>query len=357
MTIGEVQPFTQVKGPSAWIAADYTGSTDAWILEFSPAEIAEIEGAVKSVQAVGIPVEDIRAKDFPVPSLASRLGELLDDILTGRGFVLLRGLPVEQWSLEQSTIAYWGLCSYFGELLPQNKFGHLIGHVKDHGQDPNAPTTRIYATAAAQPYHVDRAADIVGLLCLKNAKEGGLSSWSSSMTVHNEILRTRPDLAKVLAEPFYTDRKGEIPAGKQPYYQMPVFNYHDGLLTVNYSQDFINSCYRNFPEVGPMSPQQREALDLMEALAADDRFRLDFRLEPGDIQLICNHKILHSRSAFVDFAEPEKKRHLLRMWICPPNGRPLPKVFEEQYGSVEIGRRGGIRVPGVKPTVDMRGDR
>jgi len=143
------------------------------------------------------------------------------------------------------------------------------------------------------------------------------------------------------------DRKGEIPEGKLPFYRMAVFHWHEGFLSAIYARDFIEGAQR-FPEADRLTDRQAAAMDLLDELAADPSLRLDMTLEPGDMQFLHNHQILHARTAYEDHPEPERRRHLLRLWLSPPNGRPLPAVFAERYGSVEVGQRGGIRVPGTE---------
>jgi hypothetical protein len=185
----------------------------------------------------------------------------------------------------------------------------------------------------------------VGLLCLQPAKAGGLSSLVSSTTIFNEMRRRRPGLLQVLFAPIETDRRGEIPEGQKPYFNIPVFNWHAGLLSVIYQRQYIESA-RRFPNVPPLTPQQREALDLFDALANDPALHLHMEFRAGDVQLVHNHTLLHDRTAFEDWPEPERKRHLLRLWLAPPQARPLPPVFAERYGSLTPGDRGGIIVPG-----------
>lgn len=337
-------PFTPIAGASAWYGRELRRSA-TWRYRLADPEVGEIEDAVAVVIRSGTPIADIGRDGFPLPRLGPVLCELQRDVLHGRGFVVLTGLPVGRYPIEQTAIAYWGIGAYFGHAVPQNASGHVLGHVKDIGHDPDNPLHRLYATRARHRYHTD-SCDIVGLLCLRPARHGGSSSIVSSVTIHNEMLERRPDLVRVLAEPFCVDRKGEIPEGKQPYYRMPIFNYHAGYLTVIYARDFIEGAQR-FASAPRLTPRQIEAMDLLDSLAADEDLRLDMDLEPGDMQFLHNHQILHARTAYEDYPEPERKRHLLRLWLSPPNGRPLPSVFAERYGTVEVGVRGGIRVPGA----------
>jgi hypothetical protein len=205
---------------------------------------------------------------------------------------------------------------------------------------------RSYQTAERQRFHIDRA-DLVALLCLRRAKSGGASTIVSSMTVHNVMAERRPDLLERLYHSFPTDRRGEVPEGKAPFYEAPVFNEHAGRISVLYSRLHIGSSQR-FPEAPRLAPEDFEALDLFGELADDPEFRLDMYFAPGDIQILHNHTILHARSAYEDWSEPERKRHLLRLWLCPADARPLPPVFSEVYGHTTVGDRGGIICPGTR---------
>ena len=332
------------RGPAAWRGRDMARRTD-WIVHFSDADAAEIEDAVAAALARGADLLELERKDFPLPRLAGRLRAIENEVVRGRGFVLLRGLPVQRWTRAQSAFALWGLGRHFGDPVPQNAQGHLLGHVKDIGKDPANPIHRIYQTSYRHLFHTD-SCDIVGLLCLTKAKAGGLSRIVSSTTLVNEVARRRPDLAAVLAAPFTVDRKGEVPAGKAPYYELPIVHRHGGDVTVIYARDFIEAAQR-FAEVPRLSAQQTEAMDLLDELADDPDLYLDMAFEPGDIQLLHNHQILHARTAYEDHPEPTRRRHLLRLWLSTPNGRELPPAFAERYGEFRVGRRrGGIVVPG-----------
>jgi hypothetical protein len=339
----------RVEGPSAWVGAEMRGREAEWTYHLSPSDIAEIEAAVAAVRGRGLDLAEIRREDFPLPTLGRVLERLCDEVLDGRGFVLMRGLPVEGRPLAGSATAYWGIGSYFGSARSQNAKGHLLGHVYDLGQGLSAtnPNLRSYATAEAQKFHIDRC-DVVALLCLRRAKSGGLSSIVSSMTVHNAMAMRRPDLLERLYRPFPVDRRGEVPEGKAPFYDAPVFNPHAGHLSVLYSRLHIGSSQR-FPDARRLTPEDIEALDLFAELAGDPELRLDMSFMPGDIQFLHNHTILHARSAYEDWAEPERKRHLLRLWLAPPGARPLPAVFAECYGGLTVGDRGGIICPGTRP--------
>jgi Taurine catabolism dioxygenase TauD, TfdA family len=331
-----------IDGPSAWIGADMRKREAEWSYRLSPPEIAEIETALRRVRERGLDIADISRADFPLPTLGPVLDRLRSEVLDGRGFVLLRGMPVEDRPIAESATAYWGIGTYFGSARSQNAKGHLLGHVYDLGigLSETNPNLRSYATAERQRFHIDRC-DVVALLCLRRAKTGGLSTIVSSMSVHNAMAAQRPDLLARLFQPFPVDRRGEVPEGKAPFYEAPVFNEHAGTLSVLYSRLHINSAQR-FPQARRLAPEDVEALEMFGELANDPELRLDMNFKPGDIQFLHNHTILHARSAYEDWPEIERKRHLLRLWLAPPGARPLPPIFSECYGSLAIGDRGGI---------------
>jgi hypothetical protein len=337
-----------IDGPCAWYGPDMASRTD-WIEVLSPAELAEIEWASRRLLEAEPDWQVLRRDDFPLPELSGRLARIVDEVLDGRGFVLMRGLPVQGWGRRLCAVAFLGLGLHFGHLRPQNRHGHLLGHVKDLGLSSGDPNVRIYQTKERQNYHTD-SCDVVGLLCLQPAKEGGLSSLVSTVTIFNEMCKRRPDLAKVLFEPIETDRRGEVPAGQKPYFCIPVFNWHQGLLSTVYQRAYIESA-RRFAEVLPLTPEQVEALDLFDGMANDPKVHFQMEFRAGDIQLVHNHTLLHDRTAFEDWPEPQRKRHLLRLWLAPETARVLPPVFAQRYGSVKPGRRGGVDVPGMRFTI------
>ena len=340
---------TAESDPAVWYSAEFA-ETGEWIFEFQDRHIVELEKAVAGT--LNFPIAELQKTKFDLPQFGSELRRIRDTLIEGRGFHVLRGLPVDFWSREVSARAYYGIGCHLGVPVSQNASGHLLGHVKDLGVDPLDPVNRIYQTRHRQPYHTD-SIDIVGLMCLQKAKSGGRSTICSSTTIYHEIARRRPDLLKVLLEPFTVDRKDEIPKGKAETYEIAVFHRYAGKITCIYARDFIDAAQRH-EHVARLRPEQVEALDLLDELACSDRIRLDLEFEPGDIQLLHNHQILHARTPYDDWPEPERKRHLLRLWLSTADGRPLPPAFEERYGPIVEGRlRGGIRVSGAEPNVPL----
>ena len=333
-------------GAAAWYGPEIA-TRDDWMMPLSAAEVAEVEAATQALVARDADIAVLKPQDFPLPTLGARLRSRVDDeVLSGRGFLLLRGLPVERWSIRESATAFFGLGAHLGSARSQNGKGHVLGHVQDLGLDVKDPNVRIYQTHERQTYHTD-SCDIVGLLCLKTAKSGGLSALVSSTTIFNEMRRRRPDLLKLLFQPIATDRRGEVPEGQKPFFEIPVFNWHQGYLTAIYQRQYIDSAQR-FPEAPRHTPELVQALDLFDSLANDPALNTFMEFKPGDVQLVHNHTMLHDRTGFDDWPEPERRRHLLRLWLAADAARPLPEIFAQRYGQVTIGDRGGIIVRGTK---------
>jgi hypothetical protein len=331
-------------GPAAWYGRDLRDDP-SWTYHLTDADVGELEAAMRETVAHRVPLIEIDRRHFPLPALGPRLEDFRDEVLQGRGFQLLRGVPTARLTIEESARIYLGIGAHVGRPLSQNAMGHVLGHVRDLSYDVDDPSVRTYQTAARQHYHAD-SCDIVGLLCLQSAKEGGLSSIVSSVTLYNEVMRRRPDLARVLSAPIAIDRRGEVPAGRKPYFMLAVFNHFAGRVSTYYSRRYAESAQR-FPDAPRLTAAHREGFDLLDTLVEDEALHLDMALTPGDLQLVHNHTVLHDRTAFTDWPEPARKRHLLRLWLCPPNGRPLPACYADRWGSVEVGARGGIVVPGA----------
>ncbi len=325
---------------SAWYGEDMARQPDRWLRRLSPDDVAELERAARTFADGHGDLGAISKEHFPLPSLAAELNSLRARLMHGIGFELLRGLPVASISRELAAIIFCGIGAHLGSARSQNAAGHMLGHVRDTGADVGNPNTRIYQTSKRQTFHTD-STDVVGLLCLCPAMKGGDSLLVSTVTVFNEIRRQRPDLAALLFEPVATDRRGEVPQGEKPYFEIPVLNWQDGFLTGLYQRQYIDSAQR-FADAPRLSAAQVEALDLFDALANDPRLHFGMRLEAGDMQFVYNHTLMHDRTGFRDWPDPAQARHLLRLWLALPDDRPLPACFAQRYGSVEIGNRGGI---------------
>jgi hypothetical protein len=244
--------------------------------------------------------------------LNKHIHEWAREIKAGRGFVVVRGLPVQDWGYEKTAYAYWGLGHHLGIPGAQNAAEELLGHVRDYG-DAGSELVRQYRTTENIEFHCD-AADAVGLLCLQPAKQGGQSRIVSSVSVFNELWSRRPDLASRLFQPYPLDRRNENAEGEPGFLPIQPCCYgNDGVLRTFYHGHYFRSAQR-FPEAA-IDDAGLAALELYDELCEDPDRHLDMWLEPGDMQFISNHTIVHARTGFEDWPEPERRRHLLRLWL------------------------------------------
>jgi Taurine catabolism dioxygenase TauD, TfdA family len=329
----------RIDEPSAWYGPQMAARSD-WIEPLSARELDELATASLPWLSERADWSELTRERFVLPTLAPRLARVQRELLEGRGFALWRALPIATWGRRQCAVAFYGLGAHLGRALSQNAQGHLLGHVRDQGLSSADPNVRIYQTRERQTFHTD-SADVVGLLCLQPARRGGDSALVSSTTLYSEMRARRPDLAACLFEPLATDRRGEVPPGARPYFEIPVFNWFAGRLSAIYQRQYIDSAQR-FADARRLTAQQVEALDLLDALADDPALHFTMEFQPGDMQFVHNHTLLHDRTAYEDWPEPERQRHLLRLWLAPAAARPLPAVFAQRYGNIVPGYRGGV---------------
>lgn len=337
-----VRPYadfpTEIAGPTLWHAADYRDKPDRWTHALTDAEIAEIEHATDRFIATSLPLTAIAKEHFVLPVLAARLATLrTDTLLNGPGFFLFKNLPVGRWSLQKSATAYMGLGTHLGYFVSQNGRGHVLGHVKDLGEDPSkTERVRIYRTNARQFFHTD-ATDLVGLLCIARSMEGGESDIISTHRVFNILQRDHPDVARTLCDDiWYFDRKGEVSEGQGQYYRGSVFYLEDTPAAASPPRVYARfdpnnvtslSRFSDGPgaEIPPLSAAQRHAIKVLEDTCLSES--LHMVLAPGDIQLLANSHVLHARTAYKDYApgtvdeetgRERPRRHLMRLWLSTP---------------------------------------
>jgi len=329
-----------VQEPSVWYSGELTQDS-GWIYHFSDQDIVEFEQGLEALLSRGLKPGSFRREDFPVAALDRIMPDFMRELEFGRGCVLLRGLPVDRYDLEALKMIYWGFGAYVGEVISQNTKGDLLGYVTDLGNDYRQNNVRGHTTSALIRPHTD-SCDVVALLCVRSAKTGGESAFCSSMTVYNEILQNHPEYLDPLYRGFYIDLAGKgttnDPNETTPH-RIPVFSYFDGRLSCRFNSKQIKE---GAPKAGvELTELELNAVEYVESLAKRDDilYRMDFR--PGDIQLLNNHCIMHSRTEYADYPEPERRRLLLRQWWNLPHGRKLAPDFANRLGT---GARGGVTV-------------
>ena len=333
----QIEKYREIVAPFAWIGAQLEKSTD-WIRHFSATELAEIDVALRHVQGKGMDWLDVTRDDFTLPTFAPELAKVAQALETGRGIVLLRGLPIT-YTLDEMRLVYWGIGTHLGTAVCQGGRGELLGIVEDEGKTVEKTKIRGSKTSRELPFHGDRC-DVVGLLCVRTARSGGVSRIVSAAQIHNEVLRRRPDLLKVFYADWYNSRQGDEQPGEKRAYPKPIFGFHDGHFTGIFSPAYIKFA-QDFAEVPRLTPAQEDALDLYGDLSEELALNMDF--QPGDIQFLNNHLTYHARTRYDDYEEKEKRRLLLRLWLAVPGSRPLPSGYEILFGSIAGGAiRGGV---------------
>lgn len=301
-----------IASPSAWNSSELLSATD-WRTTLDSSQLDELEVALAKAAESGKPTSQLTTADFPLPTLQHGIRGWAESVGNLRGIHVVSGLPVERWTPEEAERFFWCVGLHMGKPGTQNVHGDLLGHVTDTGDAIDDPYVRLYRTAADIAYHCD-AADVVGLLCLRSARNGGASRVVSSVSVYNALLEIRPDLARRLYEPFLLDIRNEDSSGTLRHIPVTPCRYYGGRLSTFYHSDYFRSVVRH-EDVPPLSQEDAELLDLYEELANDPSLYVEMELLPGDIQWLSNHTILHSRTAYEDWPDPELRRHLLRLWL------------------------------------------
>jgi len=317
--------------PAGWYPQAFKGN-ETFVYRLSPDEIGKIFAAVARVERSGIALKDVTRDEFALPRFSEAMAAFEDELLEGRGFVFLRGLPVEGRTSLQNAIAFWGLGCYMGQPIPQNAKGHLLEHVMNAGGDINAATGRGYNSPNALGFHAD-SCELFSLMCLQTSKSGGEHRLCSSVTVYNEMLKRRPDLVQELAFRFYRSRRGEVGPGEDPWMRQPVFSIKDGYFSARGASSTIKRAQK-LPGVPKLTAAQIEAIAMYQALAGELALEIDF--QPGDISYVLNHVSLHARSAYEDWPEPERRRHLLRLWLNTSGKRPIHADIARELGGIHV---------------------
>jgi hypothetical protein len=296
-------PTKPLVGPAAWRGEDLR--PEQWTYRLTSQDIGELDAALD--RSEHIPLERMEATDLTVPMLATRFARWRHELSSGRGFVVVRGFPVERWEEARASRCFWALGQHLGMPGAQNAGGELLGHVRDEGAEVG--TVRAYRTNEGIPYHCD-AADVVGLMCLRASSEGGLSRLVSSVSVFNELLHEAPELAKRLFEPFWLDTRGD---GAVNAFPVPPCRHHNGALRTFFHSDYFRSATKH-ASVPAFREVDTKLLETYERIANREALRVDMALEVGDVQFVNNHTVLHARSEYPS-AAPGKGRHLLRLWL------------------------------------------
>ncbi len=334
---------THIEKPRAWLPPELHKDF-SWIHHLHREAIHEIEEALQHAKATQKTWLEMTANDFPLKRHAKQaIDQAFAVTQTGYGMCLLKGFPVERWSVEDARLAHWGIGLNVGVARTQNRASQVMNDVRDEGGSYKVKNGRGYNTNAGLDFHVD-SCDVVALLCLQTAKSGGTSKVTSSIAVVNEVKRLRPDLIPVMKQPFYYSYQGTNDATQPPFYKCPILGDDPEFFSFRANRKNVTAAQLDFPEVPRLDQKQIELLDLLDELLPDDKFCYSMQLDRGDMQLLNNYVVIHSRTNFEDHDEPALKRHLLRLWLSIPQAQRLPSLWKEYFGAIEARSvRGGVR--------------
>ncbi|NKB61876.1 MAG: hypothetical protein GKR95_06975 [Gammaproteobacteria bacterium] len=340
-------------GVASWKGADLKNSNE-WTHHWSEEMLAALDSALSVAQGHGLVWYELNRRNFCLASIEDELKIIADQLENGRGIIRLRGLPIELYNRDQLKMIYYGLGNWIGTPVFQNARGELLGEICDEGPDVGLKRGQLISengdsfysarsrAQSTQPlrWHTDRT-DVVGLLCLGQPASGGESRLVSSVAVQDEMIRRHPDLAALLYEELERSHLGEELGGENLTYSIPVWGVQNGKFASHYSRTYVEAA-QLIPGIKKLSEKKWQALDMLAQIS--DELCLEMSLIPGDIQLINNHIIYHSRNSFRDDPTSDKRRLLYRLWLSMPNSRQLPKGYEVLFSSTEAGAlRGGIR--------------
>lgn len=330
-----------VEQPKPWLAQDIKNNTQ-WIRKLTQTEKSGLLHGLSEFLSKGISLEDASGEGFPFRDIEPLIQDINDQLYKGFGLIVLKEFPIDGLDEDSIKQLYWGFTNHLGVLRPQGKDSALVNHVKNTGGVYRAEGGRGYNTNAELDFHVDFA-DFVGLLCIQDAKSGGMSKACSSRALFETLKQESPHLAQALMEPLYYSRQNEHAPDEPPFYRTPIVAFEQGWFSCRYTRNHIRYADRHEGAAAP-SALQNEAMDWIDQAVLSDTFTFDMHLDPGDFQILNNHVILHSRTAYEDHDEPDRKRSLLRSWIATPNGQPLSPLMREAFHDNRAGSvRGGIK--------------
>ncbi len=300
----------------AWRAST-VDDTAAWHYPLSEDCLDSLKRFIGDTRHNPRPITEISRQSASSNGCGECLQPVLDTLNAGRGFAVVERVPVEQYSVEGVLSMYWLIGQFLGTPMEQNIQGTLLYDVRDTGKNV-AQGARFSVTNAESSFHNDNSfgeplPDLVGLLCLHPAKSGGQSQLISGYALHNELLENHPDVLETLYQLFYFDRRGQFKARQSPTSQFPIFRWSVGELTVRYLYYYIQVGHEQAGK--SLTVDQRRALEVVEGLLRRADFRVEFNLQPGQMLFTNNRWVLHNRTAFEDYPDPERRRHYVRLWL------------------------------------------
>jgi hypothetical protein len=328
-----------------WRGTDLSKNDIAF--DLTPRHAAALEELLDRFRKRGLGLDQIPPDHCRHPALDADLAPVFDEIQEGRGIVIIRGIPVAGYSDDDISAMFWALGAHFGRGVSQSARGDLLGLVRDETPPGEPESARGYTSRRELSLHVDLA-QIVGLMCVRQARSGGASQYASGLAVYEEIRVKRPDLLPILERGFPYHRRGEEAPGQPQItpYNVPVFSEREGRISIFMVREIVNAAYRELKRT--FTAEEIDAIDTFRVTARELQF--ETRLEPGEASFLNNYTIMHARSEFTDWGDPEKNRLMLRLWLdAERNARPVVPnihIYENEAGRSGIDPQSG-RLPAV----------
>jgi len=330
------KPLTQYDHPAAWTAEELVAQSDKWMYELTEADLAELDAAFQQIRSKGLVAPFFGKDDFPIPRLAATIEEHRKELEFGIGIFNIVGFPIEKYTKDETSAIFWGIGSHIGKAWPQNAVGQLISDIRDTGADMANPGIRGYQTNIEMDLHTD-GGDILGLVCLKKAKEGGENQIVSAVAVLNKLIEIDPDAAEhLLNTNFYLDWRSEEGQDEKPYYTAKLYTETPRGVTCLAILPYVHSAQQRFEEIPRLTEKDLAALEAYDKAKWDESLVVRVLQEPGNLLFLNNHYLVHARSSYVDHEEPGEKRHLRRLWLESEawgDARPaaMTTIFEKVF--------------------------
>jgi hypothetical protein len=308
----QIIPGQPITDASVWGRDDYPDDR-SWVKAIPDVLVDEIDAALPTLRAANLHPKNIRPAHFPLPKSAEFIQAVGADVDAAPGFALLSGFPTERYDYADTALAYTGLMAHFGHIAIQNRIGEHVVDVSDKGRGLG-PQARGHYGNKELPFHAD-GGNAVSLLCLKTAPLGGRSLITSGPAIYNAVVTETPEHLAVLERGFHHHRRDERENDDPKYtpWRTPVFAYYDDRFHIIYVRPSIDYCEA---EGVAFTPAETAALDFVDSVITRPENQVSMALEPGDLQILNNFLVLHSRTAFED--GQDQQRHLIRLWLDNP---------------------------------------
>jgi hypothetical protein len=322
-----IMPTRISADPRAW-RADTIDDASHWYYSLSQPTLTALDEAIGHWRQTSKPITALRVSETLRAAAAADTEPILLGLEASRGFaVVIAGSP-DRYSPQELSAVYWLVGELLGRPFEQNVQGTILYDVRDAGQDVRYGA-RFSVTNAESSFHTDNSfgddvLDYVGLLCLNAAKSGGRSQIVSGYAVRDELRTRHVDAFEILRQPFHVDRRGGLRPGDEPTARFPIFGGDEAELLIRYLRYWIEVGHEKAG--APLTAEQISALDALDRIASEPQLRVEFDLRPGEMLFVNNRWILHNRTAFEDYSEPERRRHYVRLWLREEEGRGQKSV-------------------------------